>query len=151
MAAVGPGRVVVCALAVAALAVAGCSDDDGGATVTQEEYDAEAERLCNQHGDVFARAQVEDTPDSDAEDVTYYTTELIPRARSVINRLAELGFPPDRDAEYRAALTDAVDALNDLEAEPYRYVDDRHDGTIDPEEDYITRLRRGFEGADVPC
>ncbi len=148
----GRAGIVVCALALAALPAAGCSDDDGGGgPVTQEEYDAEAERLCNQHGDVFARAQVEDTPDSDAEDVTYYTTELIPRARSVISRLAELGFPPDRDADYRAALTDANDALNDLEAEPYRYVDDRHDGTIDPEQDYITRLRRGFEAADVPC
>jgi hypothetical protein len=138
-------------LALAA-GVAGCGDDGGGAeVVTQEQYEAEAERLCTQHGSVFERAYNDTAIDSDAEEVDFFLADFIPRAKAFINRLAELGFPPDRDADYREALTDALDALNELEAEPYRYVDDRHDGTIDPDEDFLTRVRRGFEAADIPC
>ena len=132
--------------------VTACSDDPEPApTVTQEEYDAEAERLCEQHGDVIERAFVEESPDSDAEEAAFYRTDLIPRARALIRRLAAIGFPPEQDAEYRAALSDALAVLGEIEADPFAYIDERHRGETPPEEDLLNRLRAAFDAADVPC
>ena len=131
---------------------AACSDDPEPApTVTQEEYDAEAQRLCDQHGDVIERAFVEESPDSDAEEAAFYRTDLIPRGRALVRRLADLGFPPDKDAEYRAALSEALAVLAEIEADPFAYIDERHRAETPPEEDLLNRLRAAFDTADVPC
>jgi hypothetical protein len=142
----------VVAVALATLA-AGCGDDGGGerVTVSEEEYEAEVERLCNQHGAVLAEAYGEVVPDSDAAEVDYYRTDYIPRAKALISRLAEFGFPAEHDAEYREVLTEALEALNDLEADPFRYLDRRHRGVIDPDADFLTVVRRSFEAAGIPC
>ena len=60
------------------------------------------------------------------------------------DRLAELGFPPEHDADYRAGLNAGVGALDDLAADPYRFIDMRHRSVLEPDEDYlgIGRLRR---------
>ena len=134
------------------LPLAACSDEaEAPEATTQEEYDAEAERLCNQHGEIIERAFVEVVEDSDAEEAAFYTTDLIPRTRALIRRLAELGFPPDKDAEYRAALTEAMAVLGEIEADPFTYIDERHRGETPPEEDLLNRLRASLDAADVPC
>ena len=139
-------------LAVLLPFVAACSEgEEAPEAVTQEEYDAEAERLCNQHGDIIERAYVEEVEDSDAEEAAFYTTDLIPRTRALIRRLAETGFPPERDAEYREALTEAMAVLGEIEADPFTYIDERHRGETPPEEDLLNRLRRALDTADVPC
>ena len=132
--------------------VAACSDDpEPPATVTQEDYDAEAARLCEQHGDIIERAFVEESPDSDAEEAAFYRTDLIPRTRALIRRLADLGFPTDKDAEYRAALGEALAVLGEIEADPFAYIDERHRAQTPPEEDLLNRLRAALDNADVPC
>jgi hypothetical protein len=138
---------------VAACLAAGCNDDDAGAgeAVTQEQYDTEAVRLCAQHGDVLARAYAETRPDSDAEEAAFYESDLIPRGRSLIHRLAEMGFPPENDAAYREAFNEALAVLDQIDAEPYRYIDQRHRRELAPEEDLINRLKAAFVAADVPC
>jgi hypothetical protein len=131
------------------LGTAACSDEAPEA-VSQEQYDELAQRLCDQHADTIARAFSETIPDSDSEEANYYTGELIPIAKAMIQRLVDLGFPPDRDADYRAGLVEANDALNTLAADPYRYIDQRHEG-IDPDTDLLRRVERGFHEADIPC
>ena len=132
--------------------VAACSDDpEPVEAVTQEEYDAEAARLCEQHGEVITRAFVEESPDSDAEEAAFYTSDLVPRGRALIRRLADLGLPPDKDAEYRAALNEALDVLATIEADPFDYIDERHRAQTPPEEDLLNRLRAALDAADVPC
>ena len=131
--------------------VAACGDDEGEVAVTQEEYDAEVERLCGQHGEVLSAAYSEVRPDSDAEEAAFYTSDLIPRARALIRRLADLGFPPDKDAQYRQGFNDALAVLSELGAEPYRYIDERHRQELTPEEDLMNRLRAAFASADVVC
>ena len=140
-------------LFLGALALLGaCSDDDsaGADPVTQEEYDAEAQRLCDQHGEVIARAY-SPVDDSDAAEAAFYTTELVPRTRALIRRLADLGLPPDRSAEYTTALNDALTVLGEIEADPFAYIDSRHDESSPPEEDLLNRLRAALDAADVPC
>jgi hypothetical protein len=151
----GPGTVAPVGRALVAVAVlllaSACSDEEEPEVVTQEVYDEEAERLCGQHREILERAYTETVPDSDAEEAAFYTSDLIPRARALIRRLGEIGFPPERDAEYREALNRALTALADLEAHPYRYIDQRHRGVIAPEDDFINRLREAFADAEVPC
>ncbi len=132
--------------------VVSCSDDDEPqAAVTQEEYDAEAARLCAQHGDTIARAYVEVQPDSDAEEAAFYTTDFIPRTRALIRRLADLGLPPEQAEAYTAALNEALAVLGEIEANPLRYIDERHLGETPPEEDLLNRFRAALDDADVPC
>lgn len=131
--------------------VAACGDDEEAVAVTQEDYEAEVERLCGQHGEVLASAYSEVRPDSDAEEAAFYTSDLIPRARAIIRRLADLGFPADKDAEYRQGLNEALVVLDELAAQPYRYIDQRHRQELSPEEDLMNRLRVAFESADVVC
>ena len=133
------------------LAAACSAGEEAPEPTTQEEYDAEAERLCNQHGDIIERAFVERVDDSDAEEAAFYTTDLIPRTRALIRRLAETGFPPERDAEYREALTEAMAVLAEIEADPFTYIDERHRAETPPEEDLLNRLRAALDTADVPC
>jgi hypothetical protein len=105
--------------------VAACSDDpEPVEAVTQEEYDAEA---------------------------AFYTSDLVPRGRALIRRLADLGFPADKDAEYRAALGEALAVLATIEADPFDYIDERHRAETPPEEDLLNRLRAALDAADVPC
>lgn len=131
--------------------VAACGDDEEAVGVTQEEYDAEVERLCGQHGEVLAAAYAEVRPDSDAEEAAFYTSDLIPRSRALIRRLADLGFPAGKDAEYRQGLNEALAVIEELAAQPYRYIDQRHRRELTPEEDLMNRLRAAFESADVVC
>jgi hypothetical protein len=146
------GARVVALVAAAVLALAACvdDDDDGAEVVTAEQWAEEAELLCSQTGPFLAQAYTETVPDSDAEEAAFYTTELIPRTRGLVNQLALLGFPPENEAEYRAGLNDVIAALAELEAEPYEYIDQRHQG-IDPENDVVSRIQRGLAAADVPC
>lgn len=127
------------------------NDEDAGDVVTEEEYAAEAERLCDQHGAVLEEAYVEPRADSDAEEAAFYTTDFVPRARALITRLGSFGFPPDKDEEYRASLNDALAALQAIQDEPYRYIDQRHRQELSPEDDLVNRVRNGLAGADVPC
>ena len=73
------------------------------------------------------------------EEAAFYRADFIPRARALVNRLAETGFPPDKDDDYRAAFNRALAALQDLEDDTAQYIDDRHRG-IDPEEDLLTQV-----------
>jgi len=137
-------------VAVAGLAACG-GDGEEAVTVSQAEYDEEAQRLCNQHGEFFSEAYQESRDDSDAEEAAFYRSDLIPRGRALINRLADFGFPADKSETYTASFNEALAALSDIEAEPYRYIDQRHNRELTPEEDLVNRFRAGLAGADVPC
>jgi hypothetical protein len=142
------------AAALLPLCAAACGDDGGEEAApapTQEEYDAEAARLCEQHGAIIARAYIEATPDSDAEEAAFYTTDFVPRTRALIRALASFGLPEEQDEAYRAALNDALAALDQIAADPIGYIDDRHDQSVPPEEDLLNRIRAGLTAADVPC
>ncbi len=134
----------------AALALASCGDDEEPERVTPAQWEEEATRLCAQHGEVLARAYTEQVPDSDAGEAAFYTADFVPRARAVVRRLVELGFPPEDEEVYRAALGRVIDALAELEAAPHQYIDDRHRG-IDPDDDLLVYVEEGFAAADVPC
>ena len=131
-----------------------CGDDGGGGaappTVSQEDYDAEAERLCGQHGEIIARAY-SPVDDSDAEEAAFYTSDLIPRTRALVRRLADLGLPAERRDEYTAALNEVLAVMAELEADPIGYIDSRHEESRPLEEDLLTRLRAALDAADVPC
>jgi hypothetical protein len=142
--------VVACSIVALALGAAACGDDDEAQPVSQETWDEQAAELCESTGVYLQRAYTEEVPDSDAQEVAFYRTELVPRVRGLVNHLALLGFPPDQDAAYRAGLNQVLDALNRLELEPYEYIDERHEG-IDPEDDLITLVQQGLAAADVPC
>lgn len=143
--------VVTGALLVGVGSLAACGDDEAAAPITQEEYEAEAERLCDQHGGVLAEAYSESQPDSDAEEAAFYLSDVIPRGRALVRRLADFGFPPDNAPAYTTALNEALAVLAELEAEPYRYIDQRHARTLPPEEDLMNRLQAALADADVPC
>lgn len=134
------------------LVLAGCSDDDGTPTaITQEQYDDEATRLCGLHGPVIAAGYVEHVEDSDAEEAAFYRTDFIPRGRALIHGLADWGFPADKDAEYRESLNEGLAVLQELEDDPFGYIDHRHRQDQPPEEDLLNRFRVALDGADVPC
>lgn len=134
-----------------ALGLGACGDDEETVTVTQEDYDEEVARLCEQHGRFFARAYTDRREDSDAEEVAFYRSDFFPRVRAMVRSVDEMGFPPDKDADYRAALNEALGAMSEIEAEPYRYLDERQRREFTPEEDPINRFRAALARADVPC
>jgi hypothetical protein len=150
---VGRAWFVAAVLALSATTGAACGDDgeDATGTASQEAWDAEAARLCEQHGSVIARAYNETVPDSDAEEAAFYTTDFVPRTRALIRGLADLGLPAEREEQYRTALNDALDALGQIEADPFGYIDERHAQETPPEEDLLNRIRAGLTAADIPC
>lgn len=134
--------------------LAGCGDDEGGddvPSVSQEDYDAEAARLCQQHGAIITRGFVEVQPDSDAEEAAFYTTEFIPRTRAFVNTLADFGVPDDRREGYLDGLNRVLAALDELQADPFGYIDERHRQETPPEDDILNRIRAGLDDADIPC
>lgn len=152
---VGRPRTFSCIAALAAAAALGltaCGDDgEEPEVISQDQWDAEAQRLCDQHGDVLAEAYSESQPDSDAEEAAFYEADVVPRGRAIVRGLDALGYPPDRDDEYRTSLNEVLTVLQQLDDDPFGYIDDRHDRSLPPEQDLMNRLRAGLEGADVPC
>lgn len=137
---------------VGVLGLSGCGDDEEEpVAVTQEEWDAEAARLCDQHGPVLAAAYTETQPDSDADEAAFYETDVVPRGRALARGLDRFGYPPDKADQYRASLNEAIVVLQQLDDDPYGYIDQRHNRELTPEEDLMNRLRAAFAGADVPC
>jgi hypothetical protein len=141
----------------ALLAMAGlasCSDDESE-PVTQAVYDEAAEQLCDRHAtevDLDLDAFMSNAR-SDAERVAFFRTELVPRYRAIVRGLNRTGFPPERAAEYRAALTEVLEALSEIddEDEAYEYLDHLRRGDIEEEEDPAARIDGALADADVPC
>lgn len=138
-------------LALLLLATPACTGEGTAAAATQEEYDEEAARLCVQHGPTLANAYHDTRPDSNAEEVAFYRTDLVPRVRGLVARLVDVGLPEDRREAYAEALNEALAAVNELEADAVRYLNRRQAGRIPTDEDLVVRLRRALQSADVPC
>lgn len=139
---------------VGVLGLSGCGDDEEEpVAVTQEEWDAEAARLCDQHGPTLADAYVEEPGevDADADEAAFIRTDVVPRGRALVRGLDAFGYPADKAEQYRASLNEALAALQALADDPFGYLDDRHARRLSPEEDLLNRLRAAFAGADVPC
>lgn len=136
---------------VLALGLGACGDDEETVAVSQEDYDQEVARLCEQHGEVFARAYADVRDDSDAEEVAFYRSDFFPRVRALVRALDEMGFPTDKDAEYRQALNEALAAMGEIEAQPYRYLDERQRREFAPEDDPINKFQAALREADIPC
>jgi hypothetical protein len=123
------------AFALVALGAAACSDDDDDAqaeedVVTDDEYAAEVERLCEQHAAELEDEAVDMVADgeSDADIASFLQVERIPRTRAVMEGLVEFGLPPERAAEILAAFNEVNSELNRLNSDTYGYIDRTRNG-----------------------
>jgi hypothetical protein len=148
-------------LVLGALGVAACGDDsDDQATeedvVTEEEYAAEAERLCAQHATELADEEVDMVADgqSDADVVSYIEVEVIPRTRAIMQGLVDFGLPPARAAEILQAFNEIDAQLSSVDSDPYGYIDRSRrgdpsdEGTLETSNAYIDER---LALAEVPC
>jgi len=122
-------------VALGALGVAACSDDsDDQASeeeiVTDEQYAAEAQRLCDQHATELAAEEVDMVADgqSDADVASYIQVEVIPRTRAIMQGLLDFGLPPARAAEITQAFNEINAQLGRVNADAYGYIDRTRDG-----------------------
>jgi hypothetical protein len=149
------------AFALVALGAAACSDDDDDAqaeedVVTDDEYAAEVERLCEQHAAELEDEAVDMVADgeSDADIASFLQVERIPRTRAVMEGLVEFGLPPERAAEILAAFNEVNSELNRLNSDTYGYIDRTRNG--DPTnagtlETFNVYVAERLDTAGIPC
>jgi hypothetical protein len=151
---------VVGAVVLAALGAGACSDDDDAQAeedvVTDDEYAAEVERLCEQHAAELEDEAVDMVADgaSDADVVSFLRVERIPRTRAVMEGLVAFGLPPARAAEIVTAFNEVNSELNRLNGDTYGYIDRTRDG--DPTnagtlETFNAYVAERLDVAGVPC
>jgi hypothetical protein len=137
-------------VAVASLALGGCSED--AEAVTQDAYDAEAERLCERHGEALISIdELDARPDSDAAKAAFLAGELVPAARSVVRSLDGFGYPPAKAAEYGNAAVAAFEALAEMQEDAIGLLDRRRAGLIVEGEDPFADLTAALAAMDIPC
>jgi hypothetical protein len=137
-------------VALAALGLAGC--DDGPKVVTQNEYDAEAIRLCDRRGEqLISIEELESRPLSDAAKAAFLSGEMVPAARAIVRSLDAFGYPEANAAEYSQAANDAFEALADLEVNAIALLDRRRQGLIVESEDPFADLAVALAAMDIPC
>lgn len=137
-------------VAVAALALGGCSD--GPNVVSQDAYDDEAIRLCERHGEALISIdELEARPVSDAAKAAFLAGELVPAARAIVRSLDGFGYPAANASEYSNAAVDAFEALADLQEDAIGLLDRRRAGLIVEEEDPFADLAAALAAMDIPC
>ena len=146
---------------MAALGAGACSDDDDAAqaeedVVTDDEYAAQVERLCEQHAAELEDEALDMVADgrSDADVASFLQVERIPRTRAVMEGLADFGLPPERAAEILVAFNEVNAELNRLNSDTYGYIDRTRNG--DPTnagtlETFETYVDERLDSAGVPC
>jgi hypothetical protein len=149
-------------VAIALVGAAGCSDDEPEA-VSQEAWDDEAARLCERHGEYIADAKAEfgaAITRSDAEVVSFYRAEFVPRVRALVRELDAFGYPADQQGAYLEGLNAAMAAAQEIEDDTFELLDRirRDVRTPNPanpalpeDEDPFLALEDGLEAADIPC
>jgi hypothetical protein len=139
-------------LGLAALALGACGDDEAD-PVSQAAYDETAAELCErQGGEQFqSLAAFRTTARSDAEQVALFRSEFVPRVRAIVRGINAAGYPPDREADYRAALGSAMSAAQEIEDDTYELIDRQRRGALPDDENPFLRIDAAFADADVPC
>lgn len=137
-------------VSVGALAAGGCSDEPD--TVSQDEYEEEASRLCERHGEeLISIDELEARPVSDAAKAAFLAGELVPAARAIVRSLDGFGYPAADAAEYSAAATEAFEALAELQNDAIGLLDRRRAGLLIEGEDPFADLAAAMAAMDIPC
>ena len=141
---------VAALVGIASLAVGGCSDEPD--VVSQDDYDEEAIRLCERHGEqLISVEELEARPASDAAKAAFLAGELVPAARAIIRSLDGFGYPAANAAEYGNAAVDAFEALADLQDDAIGLLDRRRAGLIVEDDDPFADLAAALAAMDIPC
>ena len=136
--------------AVTVAALGACADE--APVVSQEEYDAEAIRLCERHGsELLTIEELEAQPISDAARAAFLAGELVPAARAIVRSLEGFGYPADKAAEYANAAFVTFEALDELQANAIGQIDRRRAGLIIARDDPFADLAAGIDAMDIPC
>ena len=148
------------ALALGLVGAAACSDDDDAQAedevVTEEDYTATVERLCEQHGPQLEQeiADVDNDGASDADVVSFYRVDYIPRVRATLEALVEAGLPPERAADLLQAFNEINNQLVRLNGDPYGFIDRTRNGDPSNEgtlETFATSVNEDLAAAGIDC
>ena len=111
----------------AALLAIGCGgDDDGGSSISKQEFLKQGNEICakgNQELDQAANETFSGGPPSEEEVVTFVDDELLPNVEGQVSDLRDLGAPEGDEDEVNAILDaadQAIEAIGDDPAAAFR-------------------------------
>lgn len=146
-------RAVLIALAVVGLggALAACGDDEGTAVVSEEAYLESVTAQCERHSPALLQAwdDLRAAPFSDAELAAFYTSEMVPRVRSILRAVRNDGLPAD-EAVHEGFNTAAA-ALQEIDDDPAGLIDRRRDGTFLEDENPWIELNEALAVTRITC
>jgi hypothetical protein len=108
---------VLAALLAAGLIVAGCGDDDGGETLSKQDYIAKADANCQKADKELNASEPQNKP-SKAEVEKFVTDELVPNIQGQIDYIRGLNGPSEIEDQVNPILDEAQEGLDQLEEDP---------------------------------
>lgn len=141
------------ALTVAALLGVGACSDDEPEVISQGDYEANAQQLCDRQADgtFLSLADFKITARSDAEQVALLRAEFVPRVRAIVRGINSGGYPAEHRTEYVGALNQVMTAAQEIEDDTYELIDRQRRGALPDDENPFVTIDQGFATADVPC
>lgn len=145
-------RLAATAFALAAIGggLAACSDEEDP-VATDDEYAEAVTALCDrQMTPLLAEWDELRARDfSDAELAAFYTSEQVPRIRSILRGARNGGLPPDQVVHQ--AINDGAVALQEIEDDAPGLIDQRRDGTFLEGENPWINLNAALAAARIDC
>jgi hypothetical protein len=111
-------RKVICvltALLAGGLIAAGCGDDDGGETLSKQEYIAQADANCNK-----ADKELNSAPEPKGKNglEKFATDTLVPNIQGQIDFVRDLNGPQEVEDQVNPILDTAQEGLDEIKADP---------------------------------
>lgn len=145
-------RATATALALLALGggLAACSDDPPP-IASEDQYRETVTELCERHMPSLLDEWegLRSNPFSDAELAAFYRSEMVPRVRSILRGARNTGTP--QDADIQEAISDAAEALQEIEDDAAALIDRRRDGTFLDDENPWINLNAALATARMDC
>lgn len=132
-------------------ALAACSDDADTTQVSDEAYLESVTLRCERHAPALLEAwdDLRAAPFSDAELAAFYTSELVPRTRSILRAIRNDGLPAS--PEVVEAFSTAASALQEIDDDAAGLIDQRRDDTFLEGENPWINLNEALATARITC
>ena len=145
-------RVAATAFAFVALGggLAACGEEETP-VATESEYLESVVALCDRQMTPLLEEwdELRAGTFSDAELAAFYTSEQVPRIRSILRGAQNSGLPPV--AEVHQGISDAAVALQEIEDDAPGLIDRRRDGTFLEDENPWINLNAALDAAGITC
>jgi hypothetical protein len=145
-------RVAASAFALVMLGgVLGACTDDEIPVVSESEYRETVTALCDRQMTPLLEAwdDLRAGTFSDAELAAFYSSEQVPRIRSILRGARNSGLPAVDDVHQ--GISDGAEALQEIEDDPAGLIDRRRDGTFLEDENPWINLNVALADASIDC